>query len=86
MYLNCHSYYSLRYGIMSVEQLVQKAIEAEADTIALTDINNSTGMPEFVAECNKHGIKPVTGIEFKSGNDLLYIGIAANNNGIKGLS
>jgi DNA polymerase III alpha subunit len=86
MYLNCHSYYSLRYGTMSVEQLVNKAIEAEADTIALTDINNSTGMPEFVTECNKHSIKPITGIEFRNGNDLLYIGIAANNNGIRELN
>jgi DNA polymerase-3 subunit alpha len=86
MYLNCHSYYSLRYGTMSVEQLVQKAVAAEADTIALTDINNSTGMPEFVVECNKHSIKPVTGIEFRSGNELLYIGIAQNNSGIRELN
>ena len=47
MYLNCHSYYSLRYGTMSVEQLVQKALVAGSDTIVLTDINNSTGIPEF---------------------------------------
>src|SRR5512138_860808 len=86
MYINCHSYYSLRYGTMSVEQLVQNAVAAEADTIALTDINNSTAMPEFVAECNKHNIKPVTGIEFRNGNDLLYIGIAANNRGIRELN
>jgi error-prone DNA polymerase len=86
MYLNCHSYYSLRYGTMSVEQLVQKAVESEADIIALTDINNSTAMPEFVAECNKHSIKPVTGIEFRNGNDLLYISIAGNNNGIRELN
>lgn len=71
---------------MSVEQLVQNAVAAEADTIALTDINNSTAMPEFVAECNKHNIKPVTGIEFRNGNDLLYIGIATNNRGIRELN
>jgi error-prone DNA polymerase len=86
MYLNCHSYYSLRYGTMSVEQLVQKAVAAEADTTTLTDINNSTAMPEFFAECNKQNIKPVTGIEFRNGNDLLYIGIAANNRGIRELN
>jgi DNA-directed DNA polymerase III PolC len=68
---------------MSVEQLVQKAVAAEADTVTLTDINNSTAMPEFVTECNRHNIKPVTGIEFRNGNDLLYIGIAANNRGIR---
>jgi len=86
MYLNCHSYYSLRYGTMSVEQLVAKAAEAEAEVIALTDINNSTAMPEFVAECNKRDIKPVTGIEFRKGNELLYIGIAGNNSGIRELN
>jgi DNA-directed DNA polymerase III PolC len=71
---------------MSVEQLVQKAVAAEANIIALTDINNATGMPEFVAECNKHSIKPVTGIEFRNGNNLLYIGIAGNNRGIRELN
>jgi DNA-directed DNA polymerase III PolC len=86
MHLNCHSYYSLRYGTMSVEQLVQKAAAAEADIIALTDINNSTGMPEFVAECNRYNIKPVTGIEFRDGNLLLFTGIAANNRGIRELN
>jgi DNA-directed DNA polymerase III PolC len=71
---------------MSVEQLVSNAITAGADTIALTDINNSTGMPEFVSECNRNGIKPLTGIEFRDGNQLLYIGIAANNSGIRELN
>ena len=71
---------------MSVEQLVAKAAEAEAEVIALTDINNSTAMPEFVAECNKRDIKPVTGIEFRKGNELLYIGIAGNNSGIRELN
>jgi len=86
MYLNCHSYYSLRYGTMSVEQLIQKATEHKADTIVLTDINNSTGVPEFVAECNKSSIKPVAGIEFRNDNDLLFIGIARNNQGIRELN
>jgi DNA polymerase-3 subunit alpha len=86
MFLNCHSYYSLRYGTMPVEQLVQKAVENNAVCIALTDINNSTGMPEFVAECIKQGIKPLSGIEFRTGNELLFIGIARNNDGISELN
>ena len=86
MYLNCHSYYSLRYGTMSVEQLVQNAVRHKAQAIALTDINNSTGMPEFVNECLKNGLKPVSGIEFRSGNELLFIGIARNNAGIRELN
>jgi DNA-directed DNA polymerase III PolC len=71
---------------MSVEQLVLKASEHNAEAIALTDINNSTGMPEFIAECSSRGIKPLTGIEFRNGNELLYIGLARNNEGIRELN
>jgi DNA polymerase-3 subunit alpha len=86
MYLNCHSYYSLRYGMMSVEQLVQNAIKAGAGSIVMTDINNSTGIPEFAGECEKNNIMPVAGIEFRDGNELLYIGIARNNEGLRELN
>jgi len=48
--------------MMSVEQLVQNAIAAGTETIALTDINNSTGIPEFAGECSKNNIKPISGI------------------------
>jgi DNA polymerase III alpha subunit len=68
---------------MSVEQLVQKASAAQADTVVLTDINNSTAIPEFAGECTKHNIRPAVGIEFRSDNDLLYTGIARNNKGTK---
>jgi DNA-directed DNA polymerase III PolC len=71
---------------MSVEQLVQKAIAAGADTIALTDINNSTAIPEFAGECSKNNLRPVAGIEFRNGNELQYIGIARNNQGLRELN
>ncbi len=71
---------------MSVEQLVQKAKAAGADTIALTDINNSTAIPEFAGECARNSIKPVAGIEFRNGNELEYIGIARNNKGLRELN
>ena len=71
---------------MSVEQLVQKAKAAGADAIALTDINNSTAIPEFAGECAKNNIKPVAGIEFRKGNELQYIGIARNNRGLRELN
>jgi len=72
--------------MMSVEQLVQGAAEAGEKCIAMTDINNSTGIPEFAGECIKKGIKPLAGIEFRNENDLLYIGIARNNEGLKELN
>ena len=71
---------------MSVEQLVQKAVAASADTIVLTDINNSTAIPDFAGECSKNNIRPVAGIEFRNDNELQYIGIARNNRGLRELN
>ncbi len=71
---------------MSVEQLVQKAASAGAEAITLTDINNSTAIPEFAGECIKNNIRPVAGIEFRNDNELQYIGIARNNNGLRELN
>jgi DNA-directed DNA polymerase III PolC len=86
MYLNCHTYYSLRYGTMSVEQLVQQALAAEAGTLVLTDINNTTAVPEFAGECIKNNVRPLAGIEFRNENELLYTGIARNNRGLRELN
>lgn len=82
MYLNCHSTYSVQYGTLSVQQLVEQAVQWKVRTLALTDINNGTGIFEFVKLCNEHGIKPIVGIEFRDkANKVLYIGLARNNEG-----
>jgi DNA polymerase-3 subunit alpha len=62
MYLNCHSYYSLRYGTLSIEKLVETAKVCGVTTLALTDINNSSGIVEFVNTCRENGLRPVAGI------------------------
>jgi len=82
MYLNCHSYYSLRYGTLSPEELVAGASRLGIEALALTDINNSTGMVDFVAGCMLQGIKPIGGTEFRNeSHRLLYIVLAINNRG-----
>jgi len=83
MYLNCHSYYSLRYGVLSIEEIVKKATENSVDFLGLTDINNTTGFSEFFIHCKNYGIKPIVGIEFRNiENKLLYVTLAINNEGI----
>lgn len=81
MYLNCHTYYSLRYGVLSPRQLVDKAASWGIDTLVLTDINNTSCAFEFVRHCEAAGIKPVLGMELRRNNDLLYIAIAINISG-----
>lgn len=86
MHLTFNSYYSLRYGTIAVDKIPSIAIEAGAEAILLTDINNSTGIVDFVKACNKEGIKPLAGMEFHDHNRLLYTGIAENNEGFKELN
>lgn len=86
MYLNVHSYYSLRYGTLSIDQLVEAAVACQADTIALTDINSSQGIPEFVKKASQAGIKPIAGIEFRNGDELLFIGLARDREGFRELN
>jgi error-prone DNA polymerase len=86
MILNAHSYYSLRYGVVSIEDLVQSAIDLEYEAMAITDINNSSGVLEFVKVCLEKGIKPIIGMEFRDGDTLLFVAIARNNEGFRELN
>lgn len=86
MYLNVHSHYSLRYGTMSIKTLVEEAQARGITQMVITDINNSTGVMEFMRECRSKKIKPIGGIEFRRDKKLLYIGIAKNREGMKELN
>lgn len=83
MILNAHSYYSLRYGLISIEELVDSALANGYETIALTDINNSSGVLEFVKVSLEKGLKPIVGMEFRDGDELLFVAIARNNEGFR---
>ena len=82
MYLNCHSYHSLRYGTIPLKELVQQAVANNVAVLALTDINTVTGIYDFVKECQAVNIKPIVGMEFRQDNKLLYIGLAKTRAGI----
>lgn len=71
---------------MSIAKLVDEAMACGITQMALTDINNSSGIMEFMRACHSSGIKPVGGIEFRRGNTLCYIGIAQNREGMKELN
>ncbi|KFF17300.1 DNA polymerase III subunit alpha [Flavobacterium hydatis] len=82
MYLNCHSFHSLRYGTIPVEELVEQASHCNVRAMALTDINTVTGIYDFIKLCKAADIKPLVGIEFRCQNALRYIGLAVNRDGL----
>ena len=86
MYLNCHSYFSFKFGIMSQEQLLLEAKHKGAVAIALTDINNTSGILDFFRLSTNHGIKPVAGIDFRNGITQQFVGLAKNIEGFAELN
>lgn len=86
MLLNVHSYYSLRYGVLSIDQLIAGLIARGHDTAVLTDINNSTGALIFVKACQEAGLNGLVGMEFRNGDELSFIGIARNELGFRELN
>jgi DNA polymerase-3 subunit alpha len=86
MYLNCHSYYSLRYGTFSEVELLELAIENNVNCIALTDINNTSACMNFVQQAKKQNIKPVIGVDFRNGNTQQFVALAKNNKGFENIN
>ncbi len=83
MILNAHTNYSLRYGTLSPAQVVERAIERGHEYVAITDINNTSCVLQFVKLCFNQGIKPIAGAEFRNGNELMFVALAMNNEGFK---
>lgn len=81
MYLNCHTYYSLRFGTFSEKELLRLAQENQVTQLALTDINNTSAGLNFVRLAPQYGVKPILGIDFRNGVAPCFIGIARNNEG-----
>ena len=86
MYLNCHTYYSLRFGTFSEIDLLEMAKGFGVSCLALTDINNTSACLNFIRKSKEYGIKPIVGIDFRNGAEQLYVGLAKNNEGFKELN
>jgi DNA polymerase-3 subunit alpha len=86
MYLNCKTYFSYRYGVLSTQELVDLASEAGVKALALTNINSTADHWDFLDFCNQKNIKAILGAEIRNGDQLLYILLARNNEGIKSIN
>ncbi len=89
MYLNCHTYFSMKYGTLSPEELWKESMKNKVKKLVLTDINNTSGYIDFYRICQEnkeeHALEFALGIEFRENDKLFYIGIAQNNEGFASL-
>ncbi|MCS6981864.1 MAG: DNA polymerase III subunit alpha [Flavobacteriales bacterium] len=81
MFLHCHSHFSFGWGTLSPEKLVELAAIHGARWLALTDINNTSAWLTFHEAARQACLHPVSGIDFRQGDTLLYIGLARSNRG-----
>ncbi|MEL6123038.1 MAG: DNA polymerase III subunit alpha [Bacteroidota bacterium] len=82
MLLNTHSYFSFRYGLLSPDKLLATAQQLGYITVALTDINSTSGCLDFIRQAPRHGITPVVGVDFRNdGIQQCYVALAQNNDG-----
>lgn len=79
MYLNNHTYYSLRYGTFSEEDLLKMAVHFGYKSLAITDINNTSATLNFFRLAQKYNVKPIAGVDFRNDAEQVYVGIAHNN-------
>ncbi|MCB9245604.1 MAG: DNA polymerase III subunit alpha [Flavobacteriales bacterium] len=81
MYVNNHTRFSLKYGILSVKELLEFAQEQGLSRLAITDINNTSAAMDFVRLAPKYGVDPVLGIDFRNGIRQCYVALALNMKG-----
>lgn len=81
MYLNCHTYYSLRFGTFSEVNLLELAKKNNVNALVLTDINTTSACMNFVQQAKKYGIAPAIGVDFRNGAIQQFVCIARNNSG-----
>lgn len=98
MYLNCHTGHSFKYGTLPVKTLFEEAKRCGVHKLALTEINNTASWLDMLRTCNDnrarvngktkfdkepYDLNLAVGVEFRNGNDFLYIVIAKNNSGFE---
>ncbi len=86
MYLNNHTYFSLRFGTFSEVDLLELSRANNVKKVVLTDINNTSACLNFVRKAQEYDVEPVLGIDFRNGVQQQFVGIAKNNKGFRELN
>ncbi len=86
MLVNCHSWFSLRYGAIKPEKLLEELSVRGYSSFALTDINNTSASIDFVRLAGKYNVRPILGIDFRNGIEQKYVALAKNNEGFRTLN
>ena len=63
VHLHAHSEYSLLDGACKIDKMAARAAELGQPALGLTDHGVMNGAVDLYKACQKHGIKPIVGLE-----------------------
>jgi len=81
--LHVHSNHSLLQGVITIDDLIAKAVEYNLEAIALTDTNTMSGLIAFFKKAIECGVKPILGtyIDDPDDKNIYAIFLARNIEG-----
>jgi DNA-directed DNA polymerase III PolC len=82
VYLNNKTYFSFRYGTFATEELVLAGANIGVQAMAITNINSTCDAWDFVHYCQQNSIKPIVGVEVRNDDEVCYVLLAKNNEGL----
>ena len=84
MLVNSHSYYSLRYGVLSPKEWLAFFESQPWQVMAITDINNTSACMTVLYLLRNHPKKrAVIGVDFRNGITPCYVALAKNWEGFR---
>ena len=72
IHLRVYSEYSISQGILTVGDLIDKALEHDMPAIALTDLNNLFALVKFYVSAVRAGIQPIIGCDLTIRSEQPY--------------
>jgi DNA polymerase III alpha subunit len=85
MHFHAHSRFSLRYGTLSVDELIDRAQAVGVTRLALTDIGTTSANWDFVRRAQEKGIEPVLGMDLRNGRERCFVALARHPEGYAAL-
>lgn len=81
--LHVHSNYSLLEGVITIDEIIDKALDYKLNAVALTDTNAMYGLVSFYKKAKGKGIKPILGtyIDEPDNKNIYAVFLAKNFDG-----
>ncbi|MFT7071742.1 MAG: DNA polymerase-3 subunit alpha [Patiriisocius sp.] len=86
MFINTHTFYSLRYGTLAPKELLEYLQKVATTRFALTDINTASACMNILRMAPEYSISPSVGIDFRNGAQQQFIMLAATNQGFQNMN